>query len=701
MCLLWGGGSLIVAMPGARAAGAAQYTIELTGSNGTTQSKTLAGGTSVQFDDLAPDTYSISVKGRDDAGTLVFSGTATATVIAGETASVTVELQNELGSLTVNFSGASATTATSLTVTLTGLKSTPQSKTITGGTSVQFEDLVPDTYSISVKGMDDAGTLVFSGTATATVIAGETATVAVPLQSSFGELTVDFEGAESDSVTKYTVILSGPNEFKETKEVTTRTVQFEGLIPGDYTVSVEGKNGSDVVVLAGTSSKIPVEAGKTATTKVPLENLLGSLTLNFSGARVSTATTLTVTLIDSDGASSEKTSSGEAVQFDDLVPDTYTISVKGNNDSGLVVLYGTSSATVEAGKTASTTVELVEGISDFASLQAAVAAGGTVYIFESIDVETTLSVPSGISVTILPAYQDVTLKNTSTGNLFTFPSGSTGNLTIGGGEYIITLDGNQVAQSIISMSGGTATLADNGIITNAAASGIKISSSGTFEMTGGEISKNKESSTSYGGGGVTISGGTFNMTGGEISNNESSTYNGGGGITISGGIFNMTGGRIIDNTGSQSSGGVTVYSATFNMTGGTITDNTGSFGGAVSLVSGTFDMSGGSITGNTATSSGGGVSVSGGNFNMSGSAVVDSNNDVYLITGKTINITSTLTGTAPVATITLETSLYVAGTQVLSLGNYTSEVSKFAVTPNGAESWKISTDGTLVKDEGL
>ena len=282
MCLLLvGGGSLIIAMPGARAAGAAQYTIELTGSNGTTQSKTLAGGTSVQFDDLAPDTYSISVKGRDDAGTLVFSGTATATVIAGETASVTVELQNELGSLTVNFSGASATTATSLTVTLTGLKSTPQSKPITGGTSVQFEDLVPDTYSINVKGMDDAGNKVLSGTAKATVTAGETATVAVPLQSSFGELTVDFEGAESDSVTKYTVILSGPNEFKETKEVTTRTVQFEGLIPGDYTVSVEGKNGSDVVVLAGTSSKIPVEAGKTATTKVPLENLLGSLTLNF------------------------------------------------------------------------------------------------------------------------------------------------------------------------------------------------------------------------------------------------------------------------------------------------------------------------------------------------------------------------------------------------------------------------------------
>lgn len=541
--------------------------------------------------------------------------------------------------------GARAAGAAQYTIELTGSNGTTQSKTLAGGTSVQFDDLAPDTYSISVKGRDDAGTLVFSGTATATVIAGETATVAVALQSSFGELTVDFEGAESDSVTKYTVILSGPNEFKETKEVTTRTVQFEGLIPGDYTVSVEGKNGADVVVLAGTSSKIPVEAGKTATTKVSLENLLGSLTLNFSGASVSTATTLTVTLIDSDGASSEKTSSGEAVQFDDLVPDTYTISVKGNNDSGLVVLYGTSSATVEAGKTAPATVELVEGVSDFASLQAAVAAGGTVYIFESIDVETTLSVPSGISVTILPAYQDVTLKNTSTGNLFTFPSGSTGNLTIGGGEYIITLDGNHVAQSIISMSGGTATLADNGIITNAAASGVNISSA-TFTMSGGILKDNKSSGT---GGAIAMISGTCTITGGSITGNTAQNY--GGGVCVSGGTFNLSGGSISNN------------SATY----------------------------------------GSGVSVNQGSFKMSGSAVVAPDNDVYLLNNTlSVYVTSSLTGTTPVATITPNS--YGTDVQVLKAGDgvdLANEVGKFAVTPNGAESWKISTNGTLEKDEGL
>ena len=85
------GGSLIIAVPGARAASASSYTIELTGSNGTTQSKTVAGGTTAQFDDLAPDTYIISVKGTN-ADVVVFYGTSSATVSAGATASATVKM---------------------------------------------------------------------------------------------------------------------------------------------------------------------------------------------------------------------------------------------------------------------------------------------------------------------------------------------------------------------------------------------------------------------------------------------------------------------------------------------------------------------------------------------------------------------------------------------------------------------------------
>ena len=86
------GGNLIIAIPGARAATASSFTIELTGSNGATQNKTVSGGSTVQFDDLAPDTYTIAVKGKDVTGTVVFYGTSTATVVVGKSSSATVEL---------------------------------------------------------------------------------------------------------------------------------------------------------------------------------------------------------------------------------------------------------------------------------------------------------------------------------------------------------------------------------------------------------------------------------------------------------------------------------------------------------------------------------------------------------------------------------------------------------------------------------
>lgn len=397
----------------------------------------------------------------------------------------------------------------------------------------------------------------------------------------------------------------------------------------------------------------------------------GSLVISTPGARSASASSYTIELTGANGTTQRKTvTSGTTVQFDDLAPGTYNIVVEGIDTNNKVVLGGASSATVVAGETASTTVELVEGVSDFAGLQAAVTAGGTVYVLTSIDVETTLSVPSGISVTILPAYQDVTLKNTSTGNLFTFPSGSTGNLTIGGGNYIITLDGNQSTSPIISMSGGTATLADNGIIRNAAAEGVSLSS-GTFNMTGGTIEKNTK--------GVNVQGG---------------------------GTFTMKEGKITGNNGSDYGVGVTIGAATFKMEGGEISNNTTSYdyGGGVAIISsnGTFNFSGGSITGNVANSAGNGVYVTGGIFKMSGSAVVASNNDVYLfsLVSSKITVAGILSGTTPVATIT--PASYAASTQVLSAESGVDlavMVEKFAVTPNPAagSEWIIDTAGILQK----
>ena len=308
----------------------------------------------------------------------------------------------------------------------------------------------------------------------------------------------------------------------------------------------------------------------------------GSLIIAVPGARAASASSYTIELTGSNGTTQRKTvAGGSSVQFDDLAPDTYSIVVEGMDTNNKVVLGGASSATVVAGKTASARVELVEGVGDFEGLVEAIAAGGIVKILKSIDVKNTLSPQANSPVTILPAYQDVTLKNTGSGYLFEVKSG---NLTIGGGEHTITLDGNGVNKSIIQMSGGTATLASNGIIRNAAASGVNITSA-TFTMSGGILKDNKSSGT---GGAIAMISGTCTITGGSITGNTAQNY--GGGVCVSGGTFNLSGGSISNN------------SATY----------------------------------------GSGVSVNQGSFKMSGSAVVAPDNDVYLLSGKTITVAGTL-----------------------------------------------------------
>ena len=172
----------------------------------------------------------------------------------------------------------------------------------------------------------------------------------------------------------------------------------------------------------------------------------GSLIISTPGARAVTGNgSYTFNLTGSKGASLSKTvSAGSTVQFHALAPDTYTIAVEGKDADGAVVLGGSSHATVTAGVTASATVNLVEGVGDYDSLQKAVGNGGTVHILKSIDVSRSLTV--GTNVTIQAAYQDVVLKNTSSGNLFTVTNG---NLTVGGGEHTITLDGNEVAEKSV------------------------------------------------------------------------------------------------------------------------------------------------------------------------------------------------------------------------------------------------------------
>ena len=469
----------------------------------------------------------------------------------------------------------------------------------------------------------------------------------------------------------------------------------------------------------------------------------GSLIIAMPGARAATASSYTIELTGSNGTTQSKTVAGGAsVQFDNLLVGSYTVIVDGKDENDKIVTGGSSKATVVAGKTASVMVELIEGVGDFTGLKDAVATGGMVKVLKSIDIEECLQISN--TVTILPAYQDVTLRNITSSHLINVSTG--GALTVGGGEYTITLDGNDNSSFVISTGAGCSVhLNENSIITKGSRgvhlgggtsesslslaggvitgnknngvylgtksqfdmssgsitgsfTGVSVSAESQFSMTGGSITGNSSNSVAINDGGVftmedgSITGnsstgvymsvdGEFIMRGGSISDNGTQ------GVFVSG-EFTMTGGSITGNSFE----GVTIYDGgAFTMEDGSISDN-GSDGVDVR---GAFTMTGGSISGNTT----GGVNIyTDATFTMGGSAIVDPDNDVSLVQNTSITVSGELTGDAPVATITPKE--YTEGTQVLTAGDgvtLADKIGKFAVTPNNGTEWTINESGALQK----
>jgi len=115
----------------------------------------------------------------------------------------------------------------------------------------------------------------------------------------------------------------------------------------------------------------------------------------------------------------------------------------------------------------------------------------------------------------------------------------------------LTLDGNNVTaplanSSFIQVEGKLEMYDGVTLRNNTIGSGVYVSGSGTFNMYGGSISRNK---TGTYGGGVCVSGsGTFNMYGGSISGNVADSvvrYGGGVAVTSSAATFTKTGNSII------------------------------------------------------------------------------------------------------------------------------------------------------------
>ncbi|MBQ8385605.1 MAG: hypothetical protein IJX45_10260 [Spirochaetaceae bacterium] len=373
--------------------------------------------------------------------------------------------------------------------------------------------------------------------------------------------------------------------------------------------------------------------------------------------------------------------------------------------------------TVNAGRTATNTgrVLYVRGDATTVTLKDLIVtggysddSGGGIYInnskvtLDDVTVDSNTSVKEGGGI-FLSSLSSLTMTNSTVSN-----NNSTQNN--GGGVYFkgknFTMKtGSSISENTATNGGGVCVdsggsfIMNDGIISDNFAGfdggGVYVSQNATFIMKGGSIKANDVgagASNFSGGGGVYVNGGTFTMEDGEITQNNGLKY--GGGVCVISGTLSMSGGEISSNTVTDGGGVYVVAGATLEMTGGVISNNAATGNGGGVNLSGTLTMTGGSISGNTSTMSGKGVyAYDAVAINLGDSAVIAADNDIKLGNGKTITITSSLTGYAPVATI--EPNSYSDTTQVLAAGsgvNLAGEVGKFAVTASGSDTYVVKVD---------
>lgn len=216
---------------------------------------------------------------------------------------------------------------------------------------------------------------------------------------------------------------------------------------------------------------------------------------------------------------------------------------------------------------------------------------------------------------------------------FTMGGGTISNNTAGGdGGGIYNDNGN------ITLTAGT-------ISGNKGQWGGGINDCGTVTMKGGTISGN--STTSKAGAGINVStNGKLTMSGGKIQNNTSAET--GGGICNLG-TLEISGGEISGNTTKYSGGGIynSAQGKGTTITGGTISGNKAeTYGGGGIYIedNSKVTMTGGTIKDNTVKTNGKAI-YQNGTLNLGGAAEVLG--DIYLGTGKIINVVSDLTKANP------------------------------------------------------
>ncbi len=256
----------------------------------------------------------------------------------------------------------------------------------------------------------------------------------------------------------------------------------------------------------------------------------------------------------------------------------------------------------------------------------------------------------------------VSVAKNATFNLY----GGTISGNIGGGDK--TAAGGVVVDGTFNMYGGALTNNYRYTSSGTWATAVLVNAGGTFNLVDGLISGNATQDSEYGntstiarnGGAVYVKGGTFNMSGGSITKNTAGSYyspsDGGGVYVTNEGTFTMSGGEISGNSASRNGGGVYVANGTFTMSGqARVTDNeahrtytndfkTYSGGGVYVAANGTFTMNdSATVDANKAectltdvSAKGGGVYVeNGGVFTMNDQAAVKDNKITRKYTSET------------------------------------------------------------------
>jgi len=216
-------------------------------------------------------------------------------------------------------------------------------------------------------------------------------------------------------------------------------------------------------------------------------------------------------------------------------------------------------------------------ITDWAELQTALSAGGTVTLTQNLTAAETgpLTVASGVTVT-LDLNGHIIDRGLTAATVCGYVISVSGSLTIRDGAPTATHAGDYgslPAGGVIT--GGCNTDNSSNGNNDGKGGGVYVDGGGSLTLESGSIAVNKANK----GGGVFVgSGSTFTMNGGTISG--CSAVNGGGVYVDDGGTFTMTGGIISGNVGLGGGAYLNNFAgsspAAFNVSGDvTITGNTG------------------------------------------------------------------------------------------------------------------------------